>query len=201
MWKRVLRMRFRWIGILASVFLSACGNAPRLSWPAQIPSIEGIDGDSLTLVQDKIADLNARLDSPILNIGSGSGSPIYIKKVESFENVAGFVALGDFHLEHADLAYIQVPGARGTVGAHRIAGRATLSGKECKIELASFLMKPEAKDLLHPVLWHEIGHCGGLSHISREGALMAPLTLPFPKYTEEELTQFFNDFVASIRRT
>lgn len=194
-------MRFRLFGILASLLLAACGGGQRLSWPAQIPSFEGIDGDSLTLVQEKISDLNTRLASPILNIGAGTGSPIYIKKVESFENVAGLIALGDLHLESGELAYIQARGVRGTLGTSRIAGRATLSGNECKIELAAFLMKVENKDLLHPVLWHEIGHCAGLPHVSEQGELMSPLTLPFSNYTEEQLERFFSAFMASIQST
>lgn len=192
-------MRFRWFGILASLLLAACGGGQRLSWPAQIPSIEGIDGDSLTLVQEKIADLNTRLASPVLNIGSGNGSPIYIRKVESFDSTTAFFSLGDLHLEQSEFAYIRLRGARGTLGTSRIAGRATLSSKECTIELASFLMKPESKDLLHPVLWHEIGHCAGLPHVSEEGELMSPLTLPISKYTDEHLARFFNAFMASIQ--
>ncbi len=193
-------MRLRWIQILAISLLSACGANQPLTWPAQIPSIEGIEGDSLTWVQDKIVDLNTEIGSPVLTVGPGSGSPIYIRKVEDFGNVAGFTHLGDLHLDQNEFAYIRVPGVRGTLGTSRIAGRATLTSQQCTIELASFLMKPESKDLLHPVLWHEIGHCAGLPHVSEEGEMMSPLTLPISRYSSEHLTRFFAAFMAAIQK-
>lgn len=183
-------MRLKWLWI-AVVFLPGCAlSRPQLNWPAQVISLGNLSTSARNIVTADIEELNDRLGMAILTIGSGEGSPISIKQVTSF------TSSGSSSTVHQEFAYIGMPGARG-VGGTTIAGRATLDIDGCTIELASFLFgEPE---LLNAVLWHEIGHCAGLMHVTQQNELMSRITLEISDYSEEKLQRFFDSILSSIQ--
>lgn len=191
-------LRWKSVAVLAVVLLvSGCGQwrATALRWPAKLVSIEGLDSMELAAVQGNIDDLNEQLGLTLLLQGE-SGSDIFIKRVQSFDSHVNLLA-------HTDTAYVGIDGMRGATGT-KIAGRATLSNWSCTIELADFLFAKNkttgemtAKALLLAVLWHEIGHCGGLPHVEEAGELMSPITLPFSSYSDAKIQRFFTDLLNS----
>lgn len=170
----------------------------QLEWPAQVQSIQV--GAFQNDVASQIEALNSKLSTPLFNMGSsGSGSSISITKVSSFDQGTGSL------MEDADLSYVHlesqgVTARDGSGSGTMIAGRATLSTDQCRVELASFLFEEKYKDLLTSVLWHELGHCGGLLHLSSAGEIMSPMTLPLTNYNSAKQLRFFNDLVASIKQ-
>jgi hypothetical protein len=190
-------LSWKWAGIPALFFIAACGNAPRLTWPAAVASIEISDAGK-SIVASDIENLNKEIGSTILRLEGSNGSPIHIKSVSSFGVSNSVIPQGaQVHLDYVSL------GAKGNSRAAapttQIAGRATLDSNQCVIELGSFLFEDNARDLLMPVLWHEIGHCGGLVHLSEANEVMSPITNRVQTYSKEQFKRFFDALLASIR--
>jgi hypothetical protein len=176
------------------VGLAGCGqSALKLQWPATVASIEGIEGSYLASVTNHIEDLNRRLGATQIHIGSGNGSPITIKRVTDFS-----ASVSSTLLSESEFAFVATTGSMKKAANTRIAGRATLSNNRCVIELATFLFDDGQRELLAAVLWHEIGHCGGLAHDSKPGELMSSVTNAFNFYSEAQLTRFFDALNTSI---
>ncbi len=192
MWKRTF--------CLILLMLSGCGTGKiQLDWPATIHSFEGVPADTQSALASEIEELNTKLGKPVFTVGSGNGSPISIVKVSSFNTSTSSVLASELAYVEMGSMQIATKSGSGNTGS-LIAGRATLSPGKCQIELASFLFdSAQNADLLIAVLWHELGHCGGLGHVSEPGELMSPLTLPLKRYTSEQIQRFVNDFSASIR--
>ncbi len=189
-------LSWKWAGIPALFLVVACGNAPRLSWPAAVASIE-ISGDGKSTVTSDIEDLNAQIGSTILRLDGSSGSPIHIKSISNFGVSSNVLTQGaQVHLDYVSMI---APGARGAAASTQIAGRATLDSSQCVIELGSFLFEEKSKDLLMPVLWHEIGHCAGLLHVTEANEVMSPITNRLDAYTADHFKRFFDALLASIR--
>jgi hypothetical protein len=190
-------LSWQWAGIPALFLAVACGNVQKLSWPAEVASID-ISGDGKSIVTSNIEDLNKEIGSTILNMGKTAGSPIYIKSVTDFGDTSNVNSQG----AQVHLAYVNIGGVanlRALTQGTQVAGRATIDSKQCLIELGSFLFEEKAKDLLLPVLWHEIGHCGGLVHVTDNNEVMSPITNRFDSYTKDKLKRFFDALLASIR--
>ncbi len=195
-----MQLKLKAVWILVVMVVAACGTPrpPSLQWPAKLAATDGIEGDAHTSVSTFISQLNSDASRAILDVGAG-GSPIYIKKVTSFEE-SNVVAESHTDGENVHYAYVGMVNGRGVLGT-RIAGRATLMSSQCTIELGSFLLEASAKNLLQPVLWHEIGHCAGLAHVTDAGELMSPVTLPFSRYTEDHLKRFFDALLLRIQES
>ncbi|MBY0372257.1 matrixin family metalloprotease [bacterium] len=183
-------LRQKWQFLFAVVLvLSGCGQwrATALRWPARINSMQGFDSSESSAVHTVITSLNSQIGLSILNISGGTGSDINIRFVTSFDSEVAAAS-------HVDYAYIKMPG-RGIAGT-RIAGRATLTAENCLIELGDFIFNDD--ELMQAVLWHEIGHCGGLQHVKEDGEIMSPVTKPFNQYSSDKVQRFFGDLLASI---
>ncbi len=192
-----MRLLWKWTGLPVVLLVVSCGVQPRLNWPAEV-AIEVTDPGKAS-VASNIENLNSQLGKTILQIGSGTGSPIYIKSVTSFSSTSSIAQGAEVHF-----AYVESPVLPGKVRAMgtastRIAGRATLDDSKCVIELASFLFESTTNNLLLPVLWHEIGHCGGLQHVDKAGELMSAVTLSYSKYSQEQIQSFFDSLLSAIR--
>ena len=68
-------------------------------------------------------------------------------------------------------------------------GLATLFTHKCLIQLSRILFS-EMKKYLVPALWHEIGHCFGLDHVSEPQQIMSESVMPFSFYKEEQIQNF-----------
>jgi hypothetical protein len=192
-------LRWKRISLLGLFALSGCGTERiQLQWPAQIISIDGVSAASLSTLTSQISELNTQLGRDVLSIGNtGKGSPISIAKVNTFSDPSTAPT------SQADFAEISLSDlgmrVRAAASNTTIAGRATLTVESCSIQLAAFLFdKPENKDLLSAVLWHELGHCAGLGHLTEVAEVMSPITLPLSRYSKEKLQRFFHDFTQAI---
>jgi hypothetical protein len=167
----------------------------RLQWPATIVAFPGIEGVSLAQVTSDVETLNQKLGIKVLSILKGSGSPVTIAKVTSFETPKSrnaSVAQTDFAFVADDRLSVRFKETT------RIAGRATLSHDTCLIELGSFLFDDGQKELLTAVLLHEIAHCAGLPHVAEKNELMSEVTFPFTTYTESHVDRFVDAMTRSI---
>lgn len=70
-----------------------------------------------------------------------------------------------------------------------IAGRATVEGDKCVVQISSIVANDDS--LLVPVLWHELGHCAGLSHDPTKGEVMYKVTYSMREYDKPAFDRFF----------
>jgi hypothetical protein len=71
-----------------------------------------------------------------------------------------------------------------------VAGRAKVSGDQCSVELANFLLVEGREGLLTSVIWHELGHCRGLTHAQDENEVMSAKSIPLQNISEAALERF-----------
>lgn len=69
----------------------------------------------------------------------------------------------------------------------RRAGLATIYNEVCYITVYPVAV---ARDLVKTVLWHEIGHCAGLMHLSESGQIMSEAVSGFDFYSDKKLELF-----------
>lgn len=77
------------------------------------------------------------------------------------------------------------------------AGLATYDQEFCNVEINDLVFTESYKSYFEPVLWHEIGHCSGLSHDKNSGEIMYYLASPEDEYTEEAFKNFFSNLLHS----
>ena len=149
--------------IAVSLVLTACAKIRNEPWPARIESISGFSGEEETNVRSALADLNESggKTTLILDGAPARAFPITILKRDP------------------------------PADAPNRAGLSTLDESHCTIEISSKVFSPGYSTYMKSVVWHEIGHCGGLVHTGQVGALMYPTTAPFVDYTNYELGDFF----------
>jgi predicted small lipoprotein YifL len=173
-------MRNLVLGTLA-LSLVGCGINQPLQFPAHVASIENFDSNSASEVNSLIASLNQSLgQKAVVNDPNGPGSSITVRMV-------------------ATLDPNSTTGANSTSGT-TIAGRATLSGGNCLIEIAQFIAQGSL-DLFQPVLWHEFGHCAGLVHTATPTQIMSPLTVDWSNYNSQAVTTYLDNFLQSAGLT
>ncbi len=185
-------MRFIFLCLAAFVAQGCARSDLRLQWPATIVAFPGIEGASLAQVTRDVETLNQKVGERVLSIFEGSGSPLTISKVSSFETPKSRNAT-------PHLAFV----ADDRLGARlkeitRIAGRATLFEGRCLIELGGFLFDEGQTELLTAVLLHELAHCAGLPHVAEKNEVMSDVTFPFPTYTEPQIARFVDALKRSI---
>lgn len=78
------------------------------------------------------------------------------------------------------------------------AGLAIVGSEGCTIEIS-----PKVFDEYHTyvksVIWHEMGHCGGLEHTERTGDIMYRTTERFDRYSPESISRFFEYFLSQTK--
>lgn len=177
----------------------ACDNSGHFSleFPAQISEIKGFDGT-------ETGEITTRVDSLVKKVGTSflvfpgegnTGSTVRIQMVNEIPNTAETASSS-----HIDYASVFIPsGYRGVGGSKRIAGRATRYGNECLVEISRFVVE-YTDELLQPVLWHELGHCAGLSHDSKPYEIMSAITYTLNYYDDEKIARFISQISAAIKK-
>lgn len=166
-----------------ALLLVGCGRtAPALQWPAHVDSMEGFSDSETSKMKQYITSLNGSLGDNAVLVDGNQGSAITIKLVTDFSSSTSGTATSD-----------QMPASTGLM----IAGRATLTDGHCTIEIGKFIAEDNTKDYFQPVLWHELGHCAGLVHVSDSQQIMSPTTLTWETYSKDELSTFISSFVGS----
>jgi hypothetical protein len=182
------------------IFLvSACDNSGHfeLKFPAQISEIKGFDGTETSEVTSRVDSLVKKVGTSFLVFpGEGNtGSTVRIQLVNDIQNTAETASSS-----HIDYAYAFIPGGyRGVGGINRIAGRATRYSNECLVEISRFVVE-YSDELLQPVLWHELGHCAGLSHDSKPYEIMSAITYTLNYYDDEKIARFIGLISAAIKK-
>lgn len=74
------------------------------------------------------------------------------------------------------------------------AGEAWKGYLYCKINLY-----PASHNVFKTTVWHEIGHCLGLSHDGNIGHIMSEKVLPFGQYSPKEVNYFLNSMKMRLR--
>lgn len=78
------------------------------------------------------------------------------------------------------------------------AGYATVEDDKCTIEISRVVFEADKVDYRKPVIWHELGHCAGLSHDPKEGEVMYRSSSELKNYTADALTRFYQEVLSSI---
>ena len=76
------------------------------------------------------------------------------------------------------------------------AGLATYNETYCKVQLNEIVLDDSYSFYLKSVLWHEIGHCSGMSHNTNSGEIMYYIASPFESYTAEAFSNFFQSILS-----
>ena len=74
------------------------------------------------------------------------------------------------------------------------AGLATYDERSCDVELSTTLFTEGFSRYLEPVLWHELGHCSGMGHDSKDTELMYRLASPEGSYGSDAIDRFMLSF-------
>lgn len=154
---------------IAALFLFVgCGKKGHsyLTWPATLGSLEGFSDSQKEHVLGAISELNGKIRRTIV-------SPTALQSSGTEEGSPIYIKFADRIPERTNV----------------IAGRATVDGEKCVILISSVVA--DNKELLEPVLWHELGHCAGLDHDPLEGEIMYKTTGPMKNYDEATQSRFF----------
>ena len=158
-----------WIFIVVFLIVG-CGQNRHLAdaWPASIASISGFSQGEQTELVEALAELNAGVGQTILTpTPAGEAYPIHFQLVDDFE------------------------------GHPLRAGFATRSADQCVIRISREVFDESKKPFFLSVVIHEVGHCGGLRHVTDEGEIMYTSSVPFSHYGVDARERFFRDLLTS----
>ena len=133
------------------LLLSSCATHNGLRPPLQLIDPSGFTAKQTDQILDLINELNKEIGRDII-INSRADASIFIKWRKEFPK------------QNPDSKVITI-------------GQATISKDQCTIELSEWVTTDP--DWLHTTLWHEIGHCFGLNHVSEEHQIMSSMATPF----------------------
>lgn len=85
---------------------------------------------------------------------------------------------------------IRIRKVDGTDWPKARAGYATVDDSDCLVELSKQIFEDAKSDYIMSVVWHELGHCAGLTHDSKNGEVMSAITAPFTAYSTDALARF-----------
>ena len=156
--------------ILFALLAASCGKLRQEEWPAHLVEFKGFSADQQQQLTSFATELNSRTQRTVLDTNSNAdkGYPIYLELVDP-------------------------PSTEP-----QRAGYAIREPERCTIQLSRFLFTPEKEDFRKSVFLHEVGHCGGLEHVSDKADLMYSKTAKWSSYDASHLTIFFNKIIAIV---
>jgi len=177
-----------WISVVVLVCSCADNRPTYLDWPASLTRIDGVEQSNREVILEILDGFNDEVGFDLVSTNSQHRSKIQIQVVTEFKPLR-------FSRESNISVFLEY---RGIGGSTQTAGRATLEIDFCRIELAKFLVENPDRQLLEPVLVHEIGHCTGLKHEDSAGELMSPITFSLPEYDVDEFSRFFDSVRGAV---
>lgn len=75
------------------------------------------------------------------------------------------------------------------------AGFATYDGVFCTVELNEIVLGEAYNAYFEPVLWHEVGHCSGMTHNEKSGELMYYIASPKEFYRADAFSNFYSSLL------
>jgi len=157
--------------VIVALLITACGKNRQSSipWPAVITNFERFSEAQKEQLLTAVNDLNTQAGKTVITTSEGTGFPISLKLVEPTEDTK------------------------------TRAGYAILEDDKCNIEISTIVFEPGRADVIKPVLWHEIGHCVGLTHDPQQGEIMFRITSGFTTYTKEAVQRFLYTMLTSAQ--
>lgn len=146
-------------------------SSQNLNWPASLATVSGFSSQEEDRVVKAVEQLNLKvhrtlvLPSSLTSDGTSSSQ-------------------GRIHIQWVK----EIPKTT-------IAGRATIKGTTCFIELTEQVASSD--DYIIPVLWHEIGHCAGLKHTTDATDVMYRTSTTLSSYSQDSFRRFFNQIVGA----
>lgn len=163
---------FKQIGCFVLLLvLVGCGNQMGgRKWPAYIESISGFSADEKAQIEEAIDYINTTAGKTILTTTEAPQAfRIAIRRTET-------------------------PAENQT----RLGRAFFVQGVKCTIEITALSFEVEDKDLMKPLLAHEVGHCAGFDHVDEEGSIMFPHTRPLFAYATSAMSGFFQMLVDKV---
>ncbi len=155
--------------LIVSLLSIGCGKQEeKRPWPGHIKSISGFSAEEEAKVRKAIAALNEKAGEEMVSETSQDAN---------------------FTIDISKVSASSWPTSR--------AGYATVSSAHCQVEISDMLFTDQKAEYLHPVVWHEIGHCSGLPHSKSEGEIMSPTTSVMAAYPTNQIGKF----IESIRES
>lgn len=77
-------------------------------------------------------------------------------------------------------------------------GTAMPSNKGCSIILSDVLFTKAHRSKLKTTVWHEMGHCAGLMHDSKQGRIMYKYASNWEEYSSSEVSRFLSDIMLNV---
>jgi hypothetical protein len=73
-------------------------------------------------------------------------------------------------------------------------GRACMNCDFCQIQVREEF----DHGILKSIVWHELGHCAGLQHLTERADIMNPLVVPFHSYSDSSVQDFLVRLAAEL---
>ena len=150
---------------LVVTFVSGCG-AKHANWPAKMVALNNFDATNEQIVVDSLHRLNAKDEKPLLLVDGETSPDAFPVTIE-----------------------MHAPWPNEPLTA----GITYREEESCRIALSTELFKSVRQDYVDSVIWHEVGHCAGLSHDPKEGSVMYATARPFKLFKETALKEFFGE--------
>lgn len=157
--------------LILALFLPSCGRATR--WPAHvIIDIASVPPATSFVWSQAIRDLNEELGEMALKFDS------------------------DLTVDDKLFSYPIFIKLSSADSAEGHAGVAFVGKNDCFITIYPVSVN---FGIEKTVLWHEIGHCLGLDHVTKGNEIMSPGVGMFRYYSRDSINRFKNDFLNLFR--
>jgi len=156
--------------LVLSFLLVGCGTQ-RAAWPAHVVSLDGFTEAEAQEVRASIDKLNAQADKPLIEISGEASQNAYLIHIDRHE------------------PWPDDP---------MTAGLTTREDDLCSVSLSTELFKSDREGYVDSVVWHELGHCAGLTHNPKQGTMMFATAKLFTTFTNEALKSFIQDMRNSL---
>ncbi len=156
--------------MVVALTVVGCGTQ-RTEWPAYVTSLDGFSEEELQEVRMSIDKLNAESDRPLVILDGEPAQTSYLIHIERSNPWPNEPLTAGITMRDDDL---------------------------CSVALSTELFKSERANYVDSVVWHELGHCAGLTHNPTEGSMMFATAKPFTFFSSDALRSFIQDVEKSL---
>lgn len=160
-----------WVFFIGLLTLGACGKESK---PSHIVGMDVLNPSQQSLLKGAVEEFNSNSGSTLIVFEDQGGFPIQVRSTPS-----------------AELEAIEPPQPLRL-------GHATLSAKDCLVQMNDKIFNEEKKAFYILVQWHEFGHCFGLNHEDDPRQVMHSINHPLPFYGPDAVRGFFQRLLTSV---